>query len=50
MMDIDRAVPNGRKGGRYGSTRMIYDALNDVHQRVHEEGPEAAARASAVGL
>jgi 1-acyl-sn-glycerol-3-phosphate acyltransferase len=28
------------------ATRMIYDALNAVHHRVHEEGPEAAARAS----
>jgi len=28
------------------ATRMIYDALNEVHQRVHEEGPEAARRAS----
>jgi len=28
------------------ATRMIYDALNTVHQRVHEDGPEAARRAS----
>ena len=28
------------------ATRMIYDALNTVHQRVHEDGPEAARQAS----
>jgi 1-acyl-sn-glycerol-3-phosphate acyltransferase/uncharacterized protein with GYD domain len=28
------------------ATRMIYDALNTVHQRVHQEGPEAARQAS----
>ena len=28
------------------ATRMIYDALNVVHQRVHQEGPEAARQAS----
>jgi 1-acyl-sn-glycerol-3-phosphate acyltransferase len=28
------------------ATRMIYDALNQVHQRVYAEGPEAAWRAS----
>jgi 1-acyl-sn-glycerol-3-phosphate acyltransferase len=28
------------------ATRMIYDALNAVHKRVHDEGPEAAWRAS----
>lgn len=28
------------------ATRMIYDALNTVHQQVHEKGPEAARQAS----
>lgn len=28
------------------ATRMIYDALNTVHHRVHAEGPDAARRAS----
>jgi 1-acyl-sn-glycerol-3-phosphate acyltransferase len=28
------------------ATRIIYDVLNAVHQRVHAEGPEAARRAS----
>jgi 1-acyl-sn-glycerol-3-phosphate acyltransferase/uncharacterized protein with GYD domain len=29
-----------------GATRIIYDALNAVHHRVHAEGPDAARRAS----
>ncbi len=29
------------------ATKMIYDALNDVHQRVNEAGPQAAIEASA---
>jgi 1-acyl-sn-glycerol-3-phosphate acyltransferase len=26
------------------ATRMIYDALNTVHHRVHQDGPDAASR------